>query len=176
MLCSSDKDKRIRLIYATPAGDSQVRLMAIDGSAMLCLKVNALHDLQGPVLVEPVAKTPAKGKHGMAQAQVSDVPPDHHPLREWKLSLEKWMPKRGEEGLQAIYDSKLLLKLAKACDLMGCRMGFHARPSAAAAVTLLSGDISPDEVGLALLMPCHRPIDDPFDLEEIWTNFDRFTK
>lgn len=176
MLCSRDKDKRTRFIYAEPAGDSMVRTIATDGHALLCLKVQALHDLEDAVVVEPVDKKPSKGDMGFATATLVDLNAAHHPLSNWQEQIAKWMPKRGEEGTQALYDSSLMLRFSRAADLLGCRMGIHPRPSQAAVVTLSYGELSTDEVGMGMIMPLNRPVDDPFDLEEVWSNFDRFSK
>lgn len=176
MLCSKDPDRWTRYVYAEPCESEQIRIMATDGHAALFLKANALHDLDRSVLVEPVDKKPQhQSAGGFSPTILLDADATNHPLSRWKESLDKWMPKKGEKSLQAVYDSRLLLRLAKALDVLGCRAGLHARPSDAAVLTLSYGDIETDEIGMAILMPLHRPMDDPFDVEEVWTNYEHFS-
>ena len=160
LACNKSVDTGLHLIYAEPTKGNQVVLVAVDGCLGIVAKVDAVTNLEQPVLIEPAKKQFTRKDIGVAgvPAVLLQDPPASNKLANWRSILKPCF-EFTEDSLRddgcnvAVYDPALLERIAKIGKALGGRFTCKTRSTQALIGTMEFGDIAANEVFLIFLMP-----------------------
>ena len=122
LFASKDQTKAHSAIYVEPAGEAKVRLVAVDGPGAIAMRVRALHDLVGPMLIRPLSANPKAGELvSYTTVEFDPRAAEEHPLFATPELLARPFIEASKDGGVVNVDPLQLERLVRAAKLLGHR-------------------------------------------------------